>query len=65
LSYRREGSSIPSRRNPRCPGTDPVGGWCGLKKGLRGRFGNCVPPVLEVLGPVEVEHSRATTAGAI
>ena len=29
---------------------NPVGGWYGLKKGLRGRFGNYVPPVLEVLG---------------
>jgi hypothetical protein len=28
----------------------------GLKKGLRGRFGNYVPPVLEVLGLAEVEH---------
>src|SRR5262249_10880092 len=29
---------------------NPVGGWYGLKKGLRGRFGNYVRPVLEVLG---------------
>ena len=36
--------------------TNPVGGWYGLKKGLRGRFGNYVPPVLEVLGLAEVEH---------
>jgi hypothetical protein len=35
---------------------NPVGGWYGLKKGLRGRFGNYVPPVLEVLGLAEVEH---------
>ena len=35
---------------------NPVGGWYGLKKGLRGRFGNYVPPVLEVLGYAEVEH---------
>jgi Family of unknown function (DUF6855) len=35
---------------------NPVGGWYGLKKGLRGRFGNYVPPVLEVLGVAEVEH---------
>jgi hypothetical protein len=35
---------------------NPVGGWYGLKKGLRGRFGNYVPPVLEVLGRAEVEH---------
>ena len=35
---------------------NPVGGWYGLKKGLRGRFANYVPPVLEVLGTAEVEH---------
>jgi hypothetical protein len=37
-------------------GDNPVGGWYGLKKGLRGRFANYVPPVLEQLGGVEVEH---------
>ncbi len=37
--------------------TNPVGGWYGLKKGLRGRFGNYVPPVLEALGLAEVEHN--------
>jgi len=36
---------------------NPVGGWYGLKKGLRGRFGNYIPPVLEVLGLAEVEHN--------
>ncbi|MCB9595387.1 MAG: hypothetical protein H6719_21890 [Sandaracinaceae bacterium] len=36
---------------------NPVGGWYGLKKGLRGRFGNYVPPVLELLGLAEVEHN--------
>jgi len=36
---------------------NPVGGWYGLKKGLRGRFGNYVPPVLEALGMAEVEHN--------
>ena len=40
----------------RSPG-NPVGGWYGLKKGLRGRFGNYVPPVMEVLGLAEVEHN--------
>jgi hypothetical protein len=35
---------------------NPMGGWYGLKKGLRGRFGMYVPPVLEVLGLAEVEH---------
>ena len=38
----------------RSPG-NPVGGWYGLKKGLRGRFGVYVPPVLEALGLAEVE----------
>jgi hypothetical protein len=37
--------------------SNPVGGWYGLKKGLRGRFGMYVPPVLEVLGLAEVEHN--------
>ena len=36
-------------------GDNPVGGWYGLKKGLRGRFANYVPPVLEELGLAEVE----------
>jgi hypothetical protein len=35
---------------------NPVGGWYGLKKGLRGRFANYVPPVLEALGLAELEH---------
>ena len=34
-----------------------IGGWYGLKKGLRGRVGNYVPPVLEALGLAEVEHN--------
>jgi hypothetical protein len=36
---------------------NPVGGWYGLRKGYRGRFGNYVPPVMEVLGLAEVEHN--------
>jgi hypothetical protein len=36
---------------------NPLGGWYGLKKGLRGRFANYVPPVLERLGRAEVEHN--------
>lgn len=36
--------------------SNPVKGWYGLKKGLRGRFGVYLPPVLEVLGLAEVEH---------
>jgi hypothetical protein len=36
---------------------NPVKGWYGLKKGLRGRFGMYLPPVLEALGLAEVEHN--------
>lgn len=36
---------------------NPVGGWYGLKRGLRGRFGMYVPPLLEHLGLAEVEHN--------
>jgi hypothetical protein len=36
--------------------SNPVGGRYGLQKGLRGRFGDYVPPVLEALGLAEVEH---------
>jgi hypothetical protein len=36
---------------------NPIGGWYGLKKGLRGRFANYVPPVMEHLGLAEVEHN--------
>jgi hypothetical protein len=35
---------------------NPVGGWYGTRKGMRGRFGVYVPPVLEALGLAEVEH---------
>lgn len=35
---------------------NPLGGWYGIKKGLRGRFGSYLPPVLEALGLAEVEH---------
>ena len=53
-------------QKPATPGTveswarspdNPVGGWYGLKKGLRGRFAMYVPPVLEALGLAEVEHN--------
>ena len=37
--------------------TNPVAGWYGLKKGLRGRFGMYLPPVLEALGLAELEHN--------
>jgi len=35
---------------------NPVGGWYGLKKGLRGRFGMYIPPLMEKLGLAEVTH---------
>lgn len=49
----REGTVEAWGRSP----DNPIGGWYGLKKGLRGRFGLYVPPVLEVLGLAEVEHN--------
>lgn len=36
---------------------NPVGGWYGQRKGYRGRFGMYVPPLLEALGLVELEHN--------
>jgi len=36
---------------------NPVKGWYGLKKGLRGRFGMYLPPLLEALGMAELEHN--------
>jgi hypothetical protein len=36
--------------------SNPVGGWYGLKKGLRGRFGMYVPPLMEALGLAELTH---------
>jgi hypothetical protein len=36
---------------------NPVGGWYGIKKGLRGRFGMYVPPVMKVLGLADVEEN--------
>ena len=36
---------------------NPIGGWYGLKKGLRGRFGMYVPPLVEELGLAELEHN--------
>ena len=53
-------------QKPAAPGTveawaraadNPVEGWYGLKKGLRGRFANYVPPVMEFLGLAQVEHN--------
>ena len=37
--------------------SNPVGGWYGLRKGYRGRFGMYLPPLLEALGLAEVEHN--------
>lgn len=37
--------------------SNPLGGWYGLKKGLRGRFGVYVPPLMEALGLCELEHN--------
>ncbi len=36
---------------------NPAGGWYGLKKGLRGRFGVYIPPLMEALGLCELEHN--------
>jgi hypothetical protein len=37
--------------------SNPVGGWYGLRKGYRGRFGMYMPPLLEALGLAELEHN--------
>ncbi len=49
----KEGTVEAWGRSPK----NPIGGWYGLKKGLRGRFGMYLPPVLEVLKLAEVEHN--------
>ena len=36
---------------------NPISGWYGLKKGLRGRFGMYIPPLMEALGLAELEHN--------
>jgi hypothetical protein len=48
----RDGTVEAWGRSPK----NPVKGWYGLKKGLRGRFGVYVPPLLEALGLCELEH---------
>jgi hypothetical protein len=35
---------------------NPVKGWYGLKKGLRGRFAMYIPPLMEVLGLADLTH---------
>lgn len=37
---------------------NPIGGWYGLKKNFRGRFGMYIPPLMEELGLAEVEHNK-------
>lgn len=37
--------------------SNPIGGWYGMKKGLRGRAGMYLPPLMEALGLAEVEHN--------
>jgi hypothetical protein len=49
----KEGTVEAWGRSPK----NPVKGWYGLKKGLRGRFGVYVPPLMEVLGLCELEHN--------
>ena len=49
----KEGTVEAWGRSPK----NPVGGWYGLKKGLRGRFAMYVPPVMEALKMAEVEHN--------
>ncbi|MEP6478508.1 MAG: DUF6855 family protein [Rhodoglobus sp.] len=36
--------------------SNPMGGWYGLRKGYRGRFGMYMPPLLEALGLAELTH---------
>lgn len=38
-------------------GDQPGRGWYGLKKGMRGRLQMYLPPLLEELGPAELEHN--------
>lgn len=49
----REGTVEAWGRSP----ANPIGGWYGLKKGLRGRFGVYLPPLMEALGLCELEHN--------
>jgi hypothetical protein len=49
----KEGTVEEWGRSPK----NPMGGWYGIKKGLRGRFGMYVPPLMEALGLAELEHN--------
>lgn len=66
---REQGDWVPlgaaDEQKPAAPGTieawgrdpgNPVGGWYGLRKGYRGRFGMYLPPLLEQLGRIELTH---------
>jgi len=37
---------------------NPVGGFYGLRKGYRGRFGMYLPPLVEALGLAELTHEK-------
>lgn len=37
---------------------NPIGGWYGMRKGYRGRFGMYIPPLMEALGLAEVTHDK-------
>jgi hypothetical protein len=49
----KEGTVEAWARSPK----NPIGGWYGLKKGLRGRFAVYIPPLMEALGLCELEHN--------
>ncbi len=49
----KEGTVESWGRSPK----NPAGGWYGLKKGLRGRFGVYILPLMEELGLAELEHN--------
>ena len=49
----KEGTVEAWGRSPK----NPMKGWYGLKKGFRGRFGMYMPPLMEALGLVELEHN--------
>ena len=48
----KEGTVEAWGRSPK----NPAGGWYGLKKGLRGRFGMYIPPLMEAFGLAELTH---------
>ncbi|KQY46484.1 DUF6855 family protein [Cellulomonas sp. Root137] len=74
-----QGGAVPlgaaDEQKPAAPGTveawgrdeaNPVGGWYGLRKGYRGRFGMYLPPLLEALGLAELTHdARNNTVRAL